>query len=92
MRVDLGQLDERDLAVLAFERHQIYLSRGAKEIAVLDTFGLTLTAYYQVLNRLIDDPRALAHDPQTVRRLQRARAVRRRDRSAGHGRRSVSPR
>ena len=28
--------------------------------------------YYQLLNALLDDPRALAHDPVTVNRLRRS--------------------
>ena len=34
------------------------------------------TRYYQLLNALLDDPRALAHDPVTVNRLRRVSASR----------------
>lgn len=36
--------------------------------------------YYQLLNALLDDPRALAHDPVTVNRLRRVRDARREER------------
>jgi hypothetical protein len=35
------------------------------------------TRYFQLLNALLDDPRALAHDPITINRLRRARDARR---------------
>jgi hypothetical protein len=40
------------------------------------------TRYYQVLNAMLDDPRVLAADPITVKRLQRLRSQRQRSRSA----------
>jgi uncharacterized protein DUF3263 len=71
----IDELRERDRAILAFER--AWWSRpGAKEQAIADTFGLTATAYYQQLNRLLDLPAALAAEPVTVRRLRRLRAAR----------------
>ncbi|MFE6849509.1 DUF3263 domain-containing protein, partial [Streptomyces sp. NPDC057674] len=53
---------------------------GAKERAVRETLGLSPTRYYQLLNALLDDPRALAHDPVTVNRLRRVREEKRRRR------------
>jgi hypothetical protein len=35
------------------------------------------TRYYQLLNALLDDSRALAHDPVTVNRLRRRRDAQR---------------
>src|SRR5690606_5403079 len=77
---------------------------GAKERAVRERFGISPTRYYHLLNTLLDDPRALAHDPVTVNRLRRLREQRRRRRcaaapalppggAAGHGRlaRSAHP-
>jgi hypothetical protein len=72
---------ERDRAVLAFER-QWWKYAGAKEEAIRRQFGISPTAYYQLLSRLIDEPAALAADPMLVRRLQRQRAARRRQRAA----------
>jgi hypothetical protein len=76
-----GVLDERDRAILEFER-QWWKYAGAKEQAVRDLFGMSATRYYQVLNALIDRPDALAHDPMLVKRLRRLRASRQRARSA----------
>ncbi|MEU1825594.1 DUF3263 domain-containing protein [Streptomyces abikoensis] len=73
---DQGGLSERDLAVLALERRS-WPGPGAKERAVRERLGITPTRYYQLLNALLDDPRALAHDPVTVNRLRRLRDERR---------------
>ena len=63
-------------------------SAGAKEEAIRREFGIDPTAYYQLLSRLIDDPAATAYDPMLVKRLQRQRASRHRQRS---GRRLSPP-
>lgn len=65
-------LSERELAVLAVER-QGWSGPGAKERAVREQLGISPTRYYQLLNALLDDARALAHDPVTVNRLRRVR-------------------
>jgi hypothetical protein len=70
----VGETAEQEHAVLAFER-QWWRRPGAKEAAILATFGCSATRYYQELNRVLDDPAALALDPVTVRRLQRIRAA-----------------
>lgn len=57
-------------------------SPGAKERAVREELGLAPVRYYQLLNALLDAPRALAHDPVTVNRLRRIREVRRSGREA----------
>jgi hypothetical protein len=75
------ELSERDQQVLAFER-QWWKYAGAKEQAVRELFDMSATRYYQVLNALIDQPAALAHDPMLVKRLRRMRASRQRARSA----------
>lgn len=69
-------LSERDRAVLAVERRG-WPGPGAKERAIREQLGISPTRYYQLLNALLDDPRALAHDPVTVNRLRRVRAARR---------------
>jgi hypothetical protein len=76
-----GELDERDRAILDFER-QWWKYAGAKEQAVRDLFDMSATRYYQVLNALIDRPEALVHDPMLVKRLRRLRSSRQRARSA----------
>lgn len=74
-------LTERETQILAFER-QWWRHAGAKEQAIRDTFGLSATRYYQLLNGLLDNPVALRLDPMLVRRLRRLRATRTRSRSA----------
>lgn len=80
---DLGRpeagLTERELAVLALERRG-FPGPGAKERAIREKLGLAPVRYYQLLNALIDDPRALIHDPVTVNRLRRIRQARRAER------------
>ncbi|WP_326597529.1 DUF3263 domain-containing protein [Streptomyces sp. NBC_01803] len=73
---DADGLSERDRAVLAVER-AAWPGAGAKERAIRERLGISPTRYYQLLNALLDDPRALAHDPVTVNRLRRLRESRR---------------
>jgi uncharacterized protein DUF3263 len=68
-------LDPRDKQILAFERRW-WRQPGAKEQAIRNTFGLSTTRYYQLLNRLLDQPAALAEDPVLVQRLRRLRTSR----------------
>lgn len=72
----MAALSDRDRAILAFEK-QWWRFEGAKQQAIEQRFGLSATRYYQVLNRLLDDPAALAAEPVVVRRLQRQRQSRR---------------
>ena len=74
------ELSARDAEVLTFER-QWWRYAGAKEDAIRELFGMNATQYYQVLNALIDQEAALAHDPMLVKRLRRMRAARTRGRS-----------
>ncbi|WP_330239963.1 DUF3263 domain-containing protein [Streptomyces sp. NBC_00525] len=69
-------LSDRDRAVLAVER-QSWAGPGAKERAIRERLGLSPTRYYQLLNALLDDRRALEEDPVTVNRLRRVREARR---------------
>lgn len=66
-------LTERQQRILEFER-QWWRRQGAKEQAIRDTFQISATRYYQILNALLDIPDALAHDPVLVNRLRRLRA------------------
>ncbi|MET7706595.1 DUF3263 domain-containing protein [Micromonospora sp. NPDC005413] len=74
-----AQLSARELAILAFEQ-QWWRHAGAKEQAVRDTFGVSSTRYYQLLNGLLDNPAALAADPLLIGRLRRLRSSRARNR------------
>ncbi|MEV4809327.1 DUF3263 domain-containing protein [Micromonospora avicenniae] len=73
------ELTERELAVLAFEQ-QWWRHAGAKEQAIRDTFGVSATRYYQLLNGLLDNPAALAAEPVLIGRLRRLRSSRARNR------------
>jgi hypothetical protein len=82
-------LRDRDRAILDFERGW-WLEPGAKADGVRARLDMSPTAYYRLLNHLIDDPAAADYDPLVVRRLRRARSERRRARvegrtHSGHG-------
>lgn len=75
------ELSELDKRVLAFEHDRARHDR-TKEAEIRVEFDMSPARYYQVLNRVIDLPAALALDPQLVGRLQRLRQVRTRARAA----------
>jgi Protein of unknown function (DUF3263) len=79
------QLSEREKRILEFER-QWWRYAGAKEQAIRDSFDLSATRYYQLLNGLLDNPAAMAHDPMLVKRLRRLRQTRGRARTGGRPR------
>ncbi|WP_328872206.1 DUF3263 domain-containing protein [Streptomyces sp. NBC_00287] len=72
-------LHPRERSILALERRG-FPGPGAKERAIREELGLAPVRYYQLLNALLDDERALAHDPVTVNRLRRVRDSRRAER------------
>lgn len=47
-----------------------------KDLAIREYLKMSASRYYQALRRLMDDPRALAHSPLTVRRLLHQRSER----------------
>ncbi|MFI2318097.1 DUF3263 domain-containing protein [Streptomyces anulatus] len=71
-----GELSVRDRALLALERRS-WAGPGAKERAIREELGISPVRYYQLLNALIDDERALREDPVTVNRLRRVRDAKR---------------
>jgi Protein of unknown function (DUF3263) len=73
-------LDERSEKILLFERRW-WKHAGAKEQAIRETFEISSTRYYQLLNKLLDDPRALEFDASLVNRLRRLRVSRARSRA-----------
>lgn len=73
---DGAGLSARDRAVLALERRG-WSGPGAKERAIREQLEMSPTRYYQLLNALLDDPRALAHDALTVNRLRARREAQR---------------
>ncbi len=76
-----GTLSERDIAILDFERSW-WKHAGVKEQAIRERFDMSATRYYQLLNELLENPAALAHDPILVKRLKRLRTYRQRQRVA----------
>lgn len=76
---EAARLTEREQQILAFEGRW-WKHAGAKEQAIRDTFGLSSTRYYQLLNALLDNPAALEHEPMLVGRLRRLRSTRARNR------------
>jgi hypothetical protein len=72
-------LSEQQQRMLVFER-QWWRHAGSKEQAIREQFNLSATRYYQMLNRLLDNPAALEFDALVVGRLRRLRATRARSR------------
>lgn len=68
-------MTEQQAAILAIEKRW-YTAQGMKEAAISEELGLSPIRYYQLLNRLLDDPAALAAEPVLVNRLRRIRAAR----------------
>lgn len=76
-----ARLSARDMAILDFEGRRPGLGQAADQ-EIREHFAMSATRYLQVLNHLLDDPDALAHDPVLVGRLRRLRDARRRAREA----------
>ena len=77
----MEELSERDIQILDFERSW-WKHAGVKEQAIKERFEMSATRYYQVLNELIEDPAAMAHDPILIKRLKRLRMYRQKQRVA----------
>ena len=69
--------------MLEFERTWWSLD-ASRDDAIVAQFELSVERYTQLLHELIDRPEALEADPLVVRRLQRTRDRRRRERSEQH--------
>lgn len=67
-------LTARELAVLDFAARLYPRGDGAHDRDVRAVLGLAMTRYLQVLNALLDDPRAIAYAPTTVLRHRRIRS------------------
>jgi hypothetical protein len=68
-------MNETDRAILAFES-EWWRHAGNKERVIRERFGLSPARYYQRLNRLLEEPEALAQQPALVHRLARLRQIR----------------
>jgi hypothetical protein len=77
----MDELTERDIEILDFERSW-WKHAGVKEQAIKERFDMSATRYYQLLNELLEQPAAMAHDPILVKRLKRLRVYRQRQRVA----------
>ncbi|HEY7875497.1 MAG TPA: DUF3263 domain-containing protein [Actinomycetota bacterium] len=77
----MDDLTQRDIEILDFERSW-WKHAGVKEQAIKDRFDMSATRYYQILNDLLENPAAMAHDPILVKRLKRLRTYRQRQRVA----------
>jgi uncharacterized protein DUF3263 len=77
----MEDLTQRDIEVLDFERSW-WKHAGVKEQAIKERFDMSATRYYQLLNDLLENPAAMAHDPILVKRLKRLRTYRQRQRVA----------
>jgi hypothetical protein len=76
----MAALQERDLRILDFER-RTWRSEGVKELEIRESFAMSATRYYQLLNQLIDRPEAAAFDPVLIKRLRARRSRRAKRRS-----------
>ena len=72
-------ITERHQAMLEFERN-FWTYDEPKEALIRARFQCSGDESYAELNELLEQPHALEHDPLVVRRLQRQRLRRRRER------------
>ena len=72
-------ITERQQAILEFER-TFWTYDDPKETVIRARFQCSADEYYAELNELLELPAAIDHDPLVVRRLQRQRLRRRRER------------
>jgi hypothetical protein len=77
----VSDLTPQDVEILEFERSW-WKHAGVKEQAIKERFEMSATRYYQLLNELLENPAAMAHDPILVKRLKRLRLYRQRQRVA----------
>lgn len=68
----IHQLTDQERAILDIEKKR-FKYQGSKEQAIRKRLGLTPIAYYQQLNALIDNPRAIAAEPALTRKLRLTR-------------------
>jgi len=72
-------ISERQQAMLEFERN-FWMFDEPKTGLIRARFQCSVDEYYAELNELLELPEAIEHDPLVVRRLQRQRIRRRRER------------
>ncbi|MFD8339252.1 DUF3263 domain-containing protein [Streptomyces solisilvae] len=67
-----GDLSARDRDIIGLAARS-FRTPGARDRVIREELELSPTGYFQLLNGLLDDVRALAHDPVTINRLRRIR-------------------
>ena len=72
----------QDHAMLSIEKRW-YRTQAAKENDITEEMGMSAVRYYMQLNRLLDNPEALAAEPVLIKRLRRIRDSRAALRRAG---------
>jgi hypothetical protein len=72
-------LNERDIAVLNFERDWVVRAAG-KDEAIRTRLGMSPARYYQLLRELLELRAAIEYDPMLIARLRRLREARMRSR------------
>lgn len=77
----MDELTDIERGILDIEG-RLWIQPGPKETAMLLELGLSPARYYQLLNHLLDDGRALRHNPVLVNRLRRRREALRELRAA----------
>lgn len=70
------ELTDLEREILAFEK-RYFRKRGDKHVALSRMFNCSTIRYFQVLNHLMDTPKALIAEPSLVNRLLRQRDERR---------------
>ncbi|MGC5249647.1 DUF3263 domain-containing protein [Gordonia sp. DT219] len=68
-------MTDEDRALIDFAANR-WNHAGLQADAVQRRFGLSLTRYWQRVNRLLDTEEALAYNPVVVNRLRRIRSTR----------------
>ncbi|WP_428957860.1 DUF3263 domain-containing protein [Streptomyces sp. cg35] len=66
-------LGERERRILDGHDRLASMAPGPRERHIREQLGMAPVRYFQVLNALLDDPRALQYAPVTVNRLRRVR-------------------
>lgn len=74
-----SELTDLEKAVLVFEQSWV-MRPEAKDEAIRQTFDVTPAKYFRMLSALLDSRAALEFDPMLIKRLQREREQRRRNR------------
>ncbi len=65
----MSMLKSDERVILDFERSW-WLEGGPKDQAIEQKLGLSASAYYEALRRIVFDVAALAYDPLTVKRVR----------------------